>query len=163
MGTQDVEQNMFPVLLTNQRIQVQVFKYGTIASGNKLSGKLTEEIKKRWEGVITPTNMTHNSRKSWKTIRKLSNDPTKSNSPCLVSANQVAHQLIVNGRDTIPSKPTEGDYSMVYPFSGEEYKKGVAILQNNKVAGREDVLVEQLKTLSPNTHGWLLTMLNNAS
>ena len=33
--------------------------------------------------------MTHNSRKAWKTIRKLSNDPTTSNPPCLVSANQV--------------------------------------------------------------------------
>ena len=84
--------------------------------------------RKRWEKVITSTNMTHNSRKAWKTIRKLSNDPTTSNPPCLVSANQVAHQLLVNGRGTMPSKPkrpilrpaTEGDYSMVYPFSKEE-------------------------------------------
>ena len=49
--------------------------------------------------------MTHNSRKAWKTIRKLYNDPTTSNAPCLVSANQVAHQLIVNGRGSIPTKP----------------------------------------------------------
>ena len=49
--------------------------------------------------------MTCNSRKAWKTIRKLSNDPTTSNPLCLVSANQVAHQLLVNGRGTMPSKP----------------------------------------------------------
>ena len=112
--------------------------------------------------------MTHNSRKAWKTIRKLSNDPTTSNHPCRVSANQVAHQLLVNDIDTMPSKPkrpvlppaTEGDYSMVYPFSEEEYKKGVAILKNNKTSGRDNVLVEQLKNLGPKAHRWLLTMLN---
>ena len=68
----------------------------------------------------------------------------------------------------MPSKPkrpvllpaTEGDYSMVYPFSEEEYRKGVAILKNNKASGRDDVLVEQLKNLGPKAHRWLLTMLN---
>ena len=92
----------------------------------------------------------HNSRKVWKTIRKLSNDLTTSNPPCLVCVNQVAHQLLVNGRGTMPSKPkrpllppaTQGDYSMVYPFSEEEYRKGVAILKNNKAADRDDVLVK---------------------
>ena len=82
---------------------------------------------KRWEEVITSTNMTHNSRKAWKTIRKLSNDPTTSNPPYLVSANQVAHQLLVNGRGTMPSKPklpvlppaTEGDYSL-YTLSAKK-------------------------------------------
>ena len=112
--------------------------------------------------------MTHNSHKVWKTIRKLSNDPTTSNPPCLVSANQVAHQLLVNGRGAMPSQPkrpilptaTEGDYSMVYPFSEEEYRNGVAILKNNKAYGRYDVLVEQLNNLDPKSHRWLLTMLN---
>ena len=70
--------------------------------------------------------MTHNIRKAWwKTIIKLSNDSTASNPPCLVSAKQVAHQLLFNGRGTMPSKldrpvlppATGGDYSMVYPFS----------------------------------------------
>ena len=95
--------------------------------------------------------MTHNSRKAWKNIRKLSNDPTTSNPPWLVSANQVAHQLLVDSIGTMPSKPkrpvlptaTEGDYSMIYPFSEEEYRKGVSILKNNKASGRDHVLVEQ--------------------
>ena len=112
--------------------------------------------------------MTHNSRKARKTIRKLSNDPTTSNRPCLVSANQVAHQLLVNGRGTMPSKPkrpvlppaTERDFSMVYPLSEEEYRRGVALLKNNKAAGRDDVLVNQLRNIGPNAHRWPLTMLN---
>ena len=36
---------------------------------------------------------------------------------------------------------------MVYPFSEEEYRKGVAILKNNKAFGRDDVLEEQLKNI----------------
>ena len=74
-------------------------------SGNLLLDKMTEEKRKIWEEVITSTNMTHNSRKAWKTINKISNDPTSSNPPCLVTANQVAHQLLVNDRGTMPPKP----------------------------------------------------------
>ena len=36
---------------------------------------------------------------------------------------------------------------MAHPFSEQEYKKGIAALNNNKVVGRDDVLVEQLKHL----------------
>ena len=93
---------------------------------------------------------------------------TSSSPPCLVNANQVAHQLLVNGRGNMPSKPkrpvipeTEAGTSMVSPFSADEYRKGVATLKNNKAAGRDDVLVEQLKNLGPNAHKWLRAMLNN--
>ena len=113
---------------------------------------MTKEKRKIWEEVITSTNMAQNSRKAWKTINKLSNDPTASNPPCLVTANQVAHQLLVNGRCTMPSKPkrpvlppaTKGDTSKVYPFSEGKYNKEVAALKNNTAAGRDDILVEQL-------------------
>ena len=79
-------------------------------------------------------------RKALKTIRTLSGDPTTPNPPCLVSANQNAHTLLVKGRSNMPSKPTrpvltlmtEGDTSMVYSFSEEEYRKGVTVLKNNK-------------------------------
>ena len=131
-------------------------------SGNLLLDKMTVEKTKIWEEVITSTNITHNSRKAWKTINKLSNDPTSSNPPCLVTANQVAHQLLVNGRCTMPSKPKRPVLppEKVYPFSEGEYNKGVAALKNNKAARRDDILVEQLKHLGPKAHKWLLTMLN---
>ena len=128
----------------------------------------TEEKRRSREEVITSTNINHNSRKSWKTIRKLSNDTTTYNPPCLVSASQVAHQLLVNGRGTMLHKPkrsvlppaTERYYSMVYPFSEEECRKAVAILRNNKASGIYDVLVEQLNNIGPKAHKWLLKMLN---
>ena len=68
----------------------------------------------------------------------------------------------------MPSKPkrpvipeTEAGTSMVSPFSEDEYRKGVATLKNNNAAGRDDVLVEQLKNIGPNAHKWLRAMLNN--
>ena len=59
-------------------------------------------------------------------------DPTFTNPLCLVNANQVAHQLLVNGRGTMPTKPkrpvlptttVEGIPSVVSAFSEEEYRK----------------------------------------
>ena len=77
-------------------------------------------------------------------------------------------KVIVNGRGNMPSKPkrpvmpeTDAGTSMVSSFSKDEYRKGVATLNNNKAAGRDDVLVEQLKNLGPNAHKWLRAMLNN--
>ena len=45
------------------------FDNGTIETGNALMNNMKEE-KKRWEEVITSTNMTHNSRKAWMIIKK---------------------------------------------------------------------------------------------
>ena len=123
--------------------------------------------KKSWEEVITSTDLTHNNRRAWQTIRKLSNDHTTPNPPCLVNANQVAHQLLINSQGTIPTKPKrhifppiqEGTLTMAHPFSEEEYKKGIAVLKN-KAADRDDVLVEQLKHLGQKANKWLHTMLN---
>ena len=72
--------------------------------GKKLIDTLKEQKMNKWE-VITSTDLTHNRRKSWQTIRRQSNDPTSTNPPCLVNANQVAHRLLVIGRGTMPTKP----------------------------------------------------------
>ena len=63
-----------------------------------------------------------------------------------------------------PKRPVlspTAEESMVYPFSEEEYRRGIATLKNNKAAGIDYVLVEQLKNLGSKTHKWLLAMLNN--
>ena len=70
-------------------------------AGNNLIELMAEQKKERLEEMITSIDLTHNSRKAWKTINSISNDPTP---PCLVNANQVAHQLIVYGRGNMPTK-----------------------------------------------------------
>ena len=135
--------------------------------GNKLIDTMKEEKKKRWEEIITSIDLTHNSRKPWQIIKKLSNDPTSPNPPCLVTSNQAAHHLLVNGQGTMHTKPkcsalptVEGKPSLVSAFSEEESRKGIAALKNNKATGIDDILVEQLKKLGPKAHKWLHTMLN---
>ena len=47
-----------------------------------------------------------------------------------------------------PKRPvlsSTAEESMVYPFSEEEYRRGISTLNNNKAAGIDDVLVEELK------------------
>ena len=63
--------------------QYSIDPYGeiTIDTGNTLIDKMKDEKKKSWEEVITSTDLTHNSRRAWPTIRKLSNDPTTPNAP----------------------------------------------------------------------------------
>ena len=65
------------------------FSKGTLETGARLIDTMKEQKRKKWEEVITSTDLTHNSRKAWQTIRKLSNDPTSTDPPCLVNANQV--------------------------------------------------------------------------
>ena len=140
----------------------------TIDAGNKLIELMAEQKKERWEEMITSIDLTHNSRKAWKTIKSISNDPSTPTPPCLINANQVAHQLLVNGRGNMPTKPKrpilttveQSEQSLVYPFTDEEYRKGIATLKNNKAAGIDDVQVEQLTRLGPRAHRWLHSMLN---
>ena len=66
---------------------------------------------------------------------------------------------------TKPKRPIlttveQSEQSLVYPFTEEEYRKGIATLKNNKAAGIDDVLIEQLKHLGPKAHRWLHSMLN---
>ena len=58
---------------------------------------------------------------------------------------------------TKPKRPIlttaeQGERSHVSPFTEEEYRKGIATHKNNKAAGIDDVLVEQLKHLGPKAH-----------
>ena len=102
-GLTDESKNLYDA--HQQQYPSNPFDNRTMGYGNLLLDNMTEEKRKIWEELITSTNMTHNSRKAWKTINKLFNDPTSSNPPCLVTANQVAHQLLVSSRGTMPSKP----------------------------------------------------------
>ena len=98
---------------------------GTIYAGNKLIELMAEQKKERWEEMITSIALTNNSRRAWKTIKSLSNDPTTPPPPCVVNTHQVAHQLLVNGRGNMPTKPKrhilttmeQSEQSLVYPFN----------------------------------------------
>ena len=69
-----------------KQYSIDPFGKMTIDTENTLIDKMKDEKKKSWEEVITSTDLKHNSRRAEQTIRKLSNDPTTPNPPCLVNA-----------------------------------------------------------------------------
>ena len=114
-----------------KQYSIDPFGETTIDTGNTLIDKMKDK-KKSWEEVITSTDLTHNSRREWQTIRMLYNDPTTLNPIYLVNGNQVAYQSLINGQGTMPTTPKrlilppiqEGTPTMSHPLSEEEYKKG---------------------------------------
>ena len=101
------------------------FDSTTLDTGNELIRKMAAENKRRWEEMITSIDLTGNSRKAWQTIRKISIDLTAPKTSCLVTANQVAHQLLVNSRREMSNKSncpklspiSEDDSSLVFYFT----------------------------------------------
>lgn len=88
---------------------------------------MAEEKCKQWEELISSIDFSHNSRIVWKTISKLSNDPTKQKPIILVTANHVAPQILLNGRGngTKAKRPhynnTEGETLMTAVTDSELY------------------------------------------
>ena len=81
-----------------KHFQCDPFSAETIECGGNLTKAITESRRRKWQELIQSTDTTHSGRNAWKTIRMLGNDQTKSQPRPLVTANQVAHQLLVNSR-----------------------------------------------------------------
>ncbi|KAJ8252757.1 hypothetical protein GJAV_G00205230 [Gymnothorax javanicus] len=111
--------------------------------------------------------MTNNSKKAWSLIRKLSNNPKEAEQHYNTTANQVAHQLLLNGKTTTKQpkvkldwKDYDKDQGFTTPFSMDELEEGITALKNGKACGLDDISVEQIKHFGPLTKGWLLKFLN---
>ena len=73
------------------------FSEDTIALGEELTASIANEKSERWRELISNTDMTHNSKKAWTTIKKL-NTEKKPQKVAAVTPNEVANQLILNGK-----------------------------------------------------------------
>ena len=94
----------------NEYIQVykqDPFAAATIAVGDELAQALTVEQRKTCQTFIENTDMTHNSKKAWSLTKKLGNDPRKAYQHVNVTPNQVAHQLILNGK--VPNRQRQSN------------------------------------------------------
>ena len=96
--------------------------------------------------MIESTDFTHSSRKAWKTINKLTKDYTEPQQQYKVTANQVAHQLLLNGngnklhvpqREKMP-RQTVTDSKLTSPLLMEDLLHGVKALKYNNAGGLDD-------------------------
>jgi hypothetical protein len=143
------------------------FSEDTTAKGEKVMEYISHERSKTWHALIESTDMTRNSKKAWSTIRKLQGDPTTAPQQPKVTPNQVAHQLLLNGRSGKKHKKTKldrkkysGDPGFTRPFTMQELEEGIAKLQPGKAIGLDNIATEQLKNFGPEAKKWLLQLYN---
>lgn len=81
------------------------FSEDTITAGERLMHALSTSRKDKWCDLLANMDMKQNSRRAWKLVKNLSNDPTKSSTTqCNITNNQIAHQLLLNGKTTTKKK-----------------------------------------------------------
>lgn len=143
------------------------FSTDTIRSGVTLSQELAKAKQKRWTEMVESMDMSKSSRKAWKLLKRLSNDPTTPKVRSNVTPNEVAHQVLLNGKTEGRKKniritrqhPETNDLSA--KFTLEELKAAIKMCKSGKAPGLDDILVEQIKHFGPVTMGWLLRFYNN--
>ena len=139
------------------------FNSETTETGNRLSNEIVDAQQKKWQTLIESTYFTPSSRKAWKTISKLSKDYAQPQQQCKVTADQVAHQLLLNGKGNLTYRPSKvkitdnhfTKHSLTSPFTMEKLIKSIKILKNNKAAGLDDMLCEQNKHIGSKLTVWI--------
>ena len=152
-----------------RRFAVDPFNEDTVRVGDALLDEISEAQRSKWKEMIESTDFTHSSRKAWKTINKLTKDYTEPQQQGKATADQVDHQLLLNGkrnklhvprREKMP-RQTVTESKLTSPFLMEDLLHGVKALKNNKEAGLDDMLCEQMKHFGEATLRWLLQMMNS--
>ena len=142
------------------------FSADTITAGDELAQALTVEQGKTWQALIENTDMTHNSNKAWSLIKKLINDPRKADQHVNVTPNQVAHQLILNGK--VPNRQRQSNikrcgqenHDFDDDFTIVELQNSLKHLKNGKAAGLDEILTEEIKNFGPVTTQCVMSLLN---
>jgi len=83
---------------------VDPFSEETVTLGETLINHLCKDRNYRWHELIENTDMTKNSKKAWRLIKMLSGDPVTHTNDLNVTANQVATQLLLNGKPGAKTK-----------------------------------------------------------
>ena len=131
---------------------------------------ISEERRKAWQTLIESTYMAHNSKKAWSTIRKLCDDPCKPKQHCNTTANQAAHQLLLNGR--VPNRQPKvrldrqrypDGRGFTIPFTAAELDIGIRVLKKGIAPGLDDIQTELIKHFGPKARDWLLRFFNNST
>ena len=130
---------------------------------------ISKECQKTWHSLIESTNMSRYSKKAWSTIGKLRGDPKAAPCQPSVTANQVAHQLLLNGKNEskvqtkikLNRKKYNTGPGFTRPFTLEELEAGISTLKPGKAIGLDNIATGQIKNLGPVVRKRLLALYNN--
>lgn len=81
-----------------EMFEANLFEEETIEEGDKLLKLLSNEKRKKWCDLLAELDMKRSSKKVWDLIKRLNNDPTQKSSIPTVTPNQIAHNLLMNGK-----------------------------------------------------------------
>ena len=132
------------LLVNEMRTHLNVVRIGPFEA-------ITESRRKKWQQLIQSTDITHN-RKTWKQLGFSEMTRLTPNQPRpLVTANQVAHQLLVNSRGNrvthtaIREQSKAADTDFTIPFSMNDLCGAIKEMKSNKAARLDNILCEQIK------------------
>ena len=151
------------------------FSETTVELGETLTKSMAKEREERWRELIENTDMTLNSKKAWKTISKINTEKKTNPRVAAVTPNQVANQLILNGK---PQHKEKGKRKQIKremddilqqcgdsfePFSRKELEEAIKQLKVGKAAGLDGITAEMILHFGKATRDWILSMVNNSA
>lgn len=112
--------------------------------------------------------MSRSGQKGWSFLRRLNNDPSAKHEHLNISPNQIAHQMILNGKLKTPTDKinlqkdiNRERTNLAAAFTMVELETAVKRSRNGKATGLDDIRVEQIKHSEKKTIEWLLQFLKN--
>ena len=153
------------------------FSENTMELGEDLISSLCQERSERWHETITNIDMTHNSKKAWNTIKKLNSEDQHPARIAAVTPNEVAHQLLINGKTNNQNrergnlKKMKQDMQRIMsqsddifePFTMNEFQSAMKHMKSGKAAGLDGIAVEMLLHFGDKARSWLLALFNKCA
>ena len=124
---------------------------------------------KRWSEEMAALDFTHSSRRAWSLLRKLGGATHSKRQQPEVTANEVAHQLLLNGsvkkdrkqakhilkqqREALSDCPETSNLSQA--FTTDEIINALKATKAGKAAGPDGIFPDMLKNIGPAAIRWL--------
>ncbi|KAK3884788.1 hypothetical protein Pcinc_010974 [Petrolisthes cinctipes] len=149
------------------------FAEDTLQLGEDLLDSISSERKERWQEVIPNIDLTHSSKKAWTTIKRLNSEKGLQPRVAAITPNQVAHQLLLNGKPLNKEKGQQmrlkQDMSRAMQdcsenfelFTLEDLNTAIIHLKHGKASGKDGITAEMITHFGERAKAWLLSMLNN--
>ncbi|CAI6375546.1 unnamed protein product [Macrosiphum euphorbiae] len=111
--------------------------------------------------------MKHSSKK----VKRLNSEPTNAKGLSNVTPDQIAHQLLLNGKPQklkqvakpnkriIRNKEKEGNH-FSQPFEEDELNIAIETMKLRKAAGLDNIFLEQIRNFGPKAKRWILALYN---